>query len=474
MTGWAVWIVLTLLALYIVSETMGSKLKEGFAVPRRADIGPTSEGWTHDEAGYVRDLRYTESFVDVQGHGVAADFCRAIHKKGDPASLHIACALATREGMNTMEYFSPMQKEGFRFSRDDYWRDVNGDGRMDYCRILKDAGTGEWYSSCALATKTGLGSCDPRKELRDTSPPPKIQDLLEAYTGAMTWFRWQDDGLDYAENAVMDVRGNTHVPDFIKPEKTRGLQLNRWPQASQDAGEAAPPLRDYVLWGEKGTLQLDQAVKPTEVRAIAFWVWWDHFEKGARILESSNGGSTLTAGQGGGKKDLVWIGVDSFGMSKELKPASPLQIVASAQEVSAQQVFALGPPQTEPVKVMRHQEPMPTSGTANLVFEIWDAEQRIMRLQAPQGAKTGQWQHVVFTTTDSASWWPTWQVWIDGKKIAEKEEGRTIPALLLAQNVIGKDFRGCLQDFRIYNRPMTATDITDAMAWGQKKLHPLP
>jgi hypothetical protein len=65
-------------------------------------------------------------------------------------------------------------------------------------------------------------------------------------------------------------------------------------------------------------------------------------------------------------------------------------------------------------------------------------------------------------------------VWIDGKKIAEKEEGRTIPALLLAQNTIGKNFRGCLQDFRIYDRPMTAADIKDAMAWGQKKLHPLP
>lgn len=469
MTTWSVWIVLTLLVTYIITETMGSTLREGFAVPRRSDIGPTTEGWSADEAGYTRDLRYTESFVDVQGNGVAADFCRAVYKNGDPASLHIACALATREGMDTLEFRSRTKAQGFRFSRDDYWRDVTGNGRMDYCRILKDQESGEWVSSCALTTRESIGPLQATnkttigKEIRDPSPPAAIQQLLRAYQGILSWYRWRDDAVDYAGNTQVELRGHPTVPEMLRPTKTRGLQLNRWPSASQDAAEAAPAVEDYLLWGEKQTMHLDQDVNPSQIRAISFWIWWDHFENGARVLECSNGQ----------KKDLVWIGVDSYAGSKGLKP---IPEAAPAQEFSPQQIFSLGPPLAEPVKIpaqTAQPEPVPTT-TATLAMEIWDTEQRVMRIEAPQGAKVNEWQHVVFTTTDSTDWWPTWQIWINGQKVQEKSEGRMIPALFLTQNKIGKHVRGCLQDFRVYNRAMTERDIQEAIVWSSPILHPLP
>ena len=244
------YVVLGILAAYILSETVGKKLHEGFSSARRTDIGPVSDGWTHEETGWVRDLRYAESYTNVQGLGIAGDFCRAVYKNGKPETLHIACALANRDGMDTMEYHSRTVGEGFRMSRDDYWKTVSGSHSTDYCRILQDHDTGDWFAGCAVASKSGIGP----REIRDTSPPEYIKKLLDAYKDVVTWYRWQDDADDYSKKSVLEVRGNPIFPELVKPIKTRGLQLNRWPQASQEAGEAAPPLLDSLGWGEPQTL----------------------------------------------------------------------------------------------------------------------------------------------------------------------------------------------------------------------------
>jgi hypothetical protein len=449
--NWPVIVVLVLLVGYIVSETVGGKLKEGFAVPRRSDIGRIEDGWA-EEAGYVRDLRYTEGFTDIQGHGVAADFCRAVARRGDPDSLHIACALGTRDGMDTMEYKSMTLREGFRMSRDDYFRaGASNKGRMDYCRILKDRETGEWHSSCAIAGRTGFKA----DEERDTIPPPAIRDLLEAYDGILTWFRWVDDEIDYAENADVESHGRAEFPSLLRPVVSRGLQLNRHAAAARVAHQPAPPLRDYLRWGEKGALTLDQAIPPRQIRAISFWIWWDAFEKGARVIECS----------GGGKKDLMWLGVEGGG--HELVPA---RAAGAAQELRPDVIQSVGQ-LTEPAAVLAQ----PLAKAATYVFEIWDEEQRLMRLASPMGsARTDRWQHVAVTVTDGQAWWPTWQMWIDGNLVATKTDGRLSPALELTQNFIGRGVRGCIQDFRVYSKPLTEDKLQTAIAWGRPHLHPLP
>lgn len=457
--NWSVIIVLALLVGYIVSETVGGKLTEGFAVPRRSDIGRIEDGWA-EEAGYVRDLRYTEGFTDIQGHGVAADFCRAVALRGDPDSLHIACALGTRDGMDTMEYKSMTVREGFRMSRDDYFRTgASNKGRMDYCRILKDRDTGEWYSSCAIASRTGFKV----EEERDTIPPPAIRDLLEAYDGILTWFRWVDDEIDYAENADVESHGRTEFPSMLRPVVSRGLQLNRHAAAARVAHQPAPPPRDYLRWGEKGALTLDQAIPPRQIRAISFWIWWDAFEKGARVVECSRGG----------KKDLMWLGVEGGG--HDLLPVAERPFARSAQEVRPDVIQSVGQ-LTEPA-VVGPTLPLaqPFAKSATYVFEIWDEEQRLMRLESPMGAaRTDRWQHVAVTVTDGQAWWPTWQMWIDGALVATKTDGRLSPALELTQNFIGRGVRGCIQDFRMYSKPLIGDKLQTAIAWGRPKLHPLP
>jgi hypothetical protein len=459
---WSAIIVVGVLAAIVLSEVWTPAV-EGFSAPRRSDIGLSTDGW-REEGGWGRDLRYKEQFVDIQGLGVAADFCRAVSKKGDNGSLQVACALGRRDGMDTLEYRSRTVKEGLRMSRDDYWR-ANGDGnKMDYCRILKDADTGRWYSSCLVAGKTGFK----KEERRDTSPPPAIQELLEAYHGVMTWWRWIDDREDYAQNTAISVHGTPVFPDLLNPLVSRGLQLNRWPTAAQEAGE--PPVhtepRDYLQWGEKDTLHLDQTIQPRQLRAIAFWVHWDAFEKGAMVFEATNG-----------RKDRVTLGIQ--GPSHDA-PTTTRRVASPATEVPPATIQAIGQ-LTEPARPLtqlhpNERRPISTKDqSATYVFEIWDEEQRIMRLESPMGAaKTGQWQHVVVTTTDNTSWWPEWQMWIDGALVASRTDGRLSPALQLTQNFIGRSFRGCLQDFRIYKAHIGSAAIAGTMAWAKGRLHPLP
>ena len=451
--------VLGLLAVVILGGLFGSTaaVTEGFTAPRRTDIGRIQDGWT-EEPGYERDLRFTETFTDIQGLGVATDFCRAVQRVGDPGSLQIACAVGRREGMDTLEYRSRTKREGFQFSRDDYWRRKGH--RMDYCRIVRDEGTGEFYPTCAIAGPDGFK----RVEERDTAPPTHIQQLLRAYEGARAWYRWIDDGEDVTGNTTWSPAGAPAVPDSLRPTVSRGLQFNRWPIASQQAGEPAPPMRDAIRWGEPTTLHLDRA---RSIRAVAFWIWWDSFpERRAGVVESSNEG---------GRKDRVWIGVE--GGAPLLPAASSRPSAEPALEVSpAIALTELKGGVTEPYHLAT---PPPvqshTDATGIWVFEIADGEQRILRLEGPAAsAATGRWQHVVLTTTSNADWWPTWQLWLDGHMVAERKEGRQIPAELLTENRIGRGLRGCLMDFRVYDRPLLSEEIQSTRTWAQERLHPSP
>lgn len=427
--NWAVIVVLALLVGYVIYETVPV---EGFANPQRSDIGFAIE----EPGGYIRDLRYTEAFVDLQGIGTATDFCRAVRRKNNPDSLRISCALGGRDGMDIMEYNSRSKGEGVRFSRDDYWR-TGPLGRMDYCRILKDTDTGEWYPSCLVAGRTEFQ----RKEVRDADPPSAIQQRLNEYEKILVWFRWFDDKEDYAHAAEFQVYGTPEFSLLLKPDISRGLQLNR---------DLSKPLRDYLRWGETGTQELSQAIPPRQIRAISCWVWWDQLGD-ATILDCHN----LKMA------DRIVLGIESGGApippaDTDTKPATELRpelVLALCQEA-------------EPVQ---YPSPPRTTEGATYYFEIWDGSQRIMHLSSPMTvAKVGVWQHVVVTVTDGLAWWPTWQMWVNGSLVAEKKEGRLSPAMEIKENYIGKGMRGCIQDFRIYARPVTVGELT------KPHIHPSP
>lgn len=472
--------VVVLIVIWIISESWSSvrPILESFVAPPRADTGFAADGWGED-SGYERDLRFTEGFVDVRGAGRPIDFCRAVQRVKQPDTRRIVCALGTRDGLSTREWAGPSTQEGFRWSRDDYWRPpAKQGGRSAYCRILKDTnGTNEFSSFCTVAGPDGFRR---GPDEHDAQPPPAIQKLLQSYSGALVWWRWQDDDGDYTDNTIYEVHGDPIPPSEGAPIRTtaaRGFQFNRWPPALQDAGEsAAPPIRDYLRWGESsntgttgtadttGSLDLDQIVPPRQIRAFAAWIWWDAIEAGAAIWESSNGG----------KRELVRLFAEGGGLA--LPGIAP---VRQAEEVRPEVIAAIGQ-LTEPATVgiptgYTTSEPKPLSQTASYIFEIWDTDGRLVRLESGAGTlKARQWQHVVITTADATAWWPTWQIWIDGVLMAEMKDGRAIPAMTLTQNYLCRGFRGCIQDVRFYNEPLTQTRIRAAKEWSGAKLHPQP
>jgi hypothetical protein len=399
--NWFTITVLVLLAVYVLTETV---TVEGF-VGLRSDVAEEEYGWT-------RDLRYKAVNVDVQGLGVGTDFCRAVMRNNDDSTLRISCALGGRDGMNTMEYNTPTVGEGFRMNRDEYWkmRPREGRNRANYCRIVKDI-TGEWYASCVVPGFAG--------EERDTDPGPNIADLLEAYEGIMVWWRWLDDQTNYAGDLTYTPVGRAEFPEILNATVSRGLELNRWPIAAQEAGLPKPPALDYLRLGDFGDAR--------SLRAIATWVWWDNHED-STILELSDreSGDRIVLGLYGGGKTLVSMD-------------SALNVVE----------------------------------TATYYFEIWEGRQRIFRLNAPMSAgRIGAWQHVAITTVGTEDWQTTWQFWIDGVMVVESA-GRMSPAMEMTENYIGRKLRGCLRDFRMYSTPF-GPRIATAIEWSQPTLHPRP
>lgn len=462
------WIIIGLLVIIIISALFsggGGTVIEGMTVPRRSDVGRIADGWT-EEPGYERDLRYTETFTDLQGLGVATDFCRAVQRVGDPGSLQIACAVGRREGMDTLEYRSRTQRDGFRFSRDDYWR-RGAFGRMDYCRIVPaENATSEFYPTCAIAGLDGFK----RQEERDTDPPQHIRELIHAYEGAHAWFRFIDDAEDSTGRMALAPIGKPIIPTVLRPAVSRGVQFNRWPIGDQQANITANPMRDAFRWGDPKTFQLE----PRGIRSVSFWIWWDAFAmRRAAVWESGNEG---------GRTDRVWFGVEGG----SLLPAAPTprRMADMVQEVRPELAQAVGHI-TEPFRLTAPPAPSAaviddrtnTPATGKWIYEVWDGAQCLMRLEAPAGtARTGKWQHVVLTVSPTTpnDWWPTWQLWLDGHLAIEKVDGRHIPAEILTDNYLGRGLRGCLMDFRVYGRPLTPSDIQTTRLWALERLHPTP
>lgn len=512
---------LVALALVVLYEMVRrSAFSEGFTdglvpdyfgkfFPRRSDVVP---GQRDDVDGWLRNWRYFEGYVDVQRLGYKADFCRVVEKQGSPDSRIMACALAGQEGIDSLVYRTDSARTGMRFSRDDYFRDVNGDGRDDYVRILKvsKAPNDRWS---ALAVPAGLtrfkqiGSTEPVKgdgflppsesdmpvgsaEIPDNDPPPAIKDLLWFYEGVMVWYRWFDDMVDYAENTQLALAGEVEMEE--KPKTfTKGLELNRLPAVSEDEPAAA---EQYLKIGENPRLEFDSMVAIRNLRAISVWAYFDEFTNNARIFDFGNGAG----------RDNVLLGIEGRGNKAakfgflSARPTDQNAVCAAkaAPETTPQNYLATSDanvdvwtcPGPEPVDSTYPEDEsngQDVAPTANLLFEIWDTQQRKMRIRVLDVIPLKRWVHISLTTTDATSIRPTWQVYIDGTKVFEEPDGHMPLKSYLTRNYIGRSnwegvssqyedaderFRGALFDFRLYRQPMSGTKISRTVAWGREKL----
>lgn len=492
--GIACMLLLAILIYEMVKDEKQSQI-EGFTTknqdyfakfyPKRSDVSPGQT--TEKETPWVRDLRYKEQYVDIQKLGTKSDLCRVVFKPDDPGSMILACALAGTDGTTSVGYRTLSKKEGFKFSRDDYFRDVNNDLRDDYCRIIKvkDSPEDKWEPWCAV---TGLDSFQ-NKQMQDTQPPEYISDLLWFYEGIMMWYRFKDDMLDYAENTKLGLAGKINIDQNPLAITTSGVKLNTILESQR---ERPPPAEQFIRVGETSEMELENNVNLRELRAFSVWVKFDIFTNNARIFDFGNGSG----------HDNVFLGIE--GKGNDTKPLNskaaerPANVVCTRKapkEVSPAEYMKMtaanvelyecpGPEpidnETEDPPQSENEERLPKR--ANLLFEIWDKEQRKMRMKILDCVQENKWHHIAFTTKDT-SFVPAWEVYIDGLKVFTKEDGCLPQTNYTTMNYIGRSnwetapgqgeykderFRGSLFDFRLYRIPMSETKILKTIEWGKK------
>ena len=479
-----------LLTLLVLETFWPTYFKEGFEVipydtsyfaqfiPKRGDIGPGDE-----EGGYIRDPRYFNNYANVQRLGVKNDFCRMVSPKSNPDVLFFACGLAGTENLSSTEFRTPTTKDGFKISRDDYMRDVNNDGRDDYCRILK-APDGIYKPLCNRATDKGFDE----RLVTDTDPPEEIKLLLTFYEGCVFWYRFKDDMLDYVNNTKILTSGGIVIDEKPNPSVVKGIRFDGTDQ--------------FIRLGDSPDLELGYIVPLRSLRAITCWVYFDEFTNNAHILDFGNGPG----------RDNVFLGIVGRGdaniSAEDIRP-DPCQAESTlptgpsgpqpVAEVTPQELmrttsanvdeftcrgFETQPRRLPPSRVVPWQ-PRNLTKKASLLYEIWDKQQRKMRIKVDGVIPRRKWVHIAITATDMASFRPAIKVYIDGEDVFTKPSGFLPQASTTTNNYLGKSnwsndtsqyenkdelFNGSLFDVRGYKLPMTAKKVKDTYEWGKKQL----
>lgn len=439
--------------------------------PKRYDIVP---GQVREGDGWVRNQRYSEEYVDAQDLGYKADFCRVVEKEDHPETRMVACALAGQEGLDPYLYRTESMRAGMKFSRDDYFRNA------DYGRILKmtPAPNDSWEARVVLA---GVTRYKQTAEVTDNSPPAKIAELLYFYEGIMVWYRLFDDILDYGENTQLALAGDMKIDETPRKPKTKGLEFNRLSQ------------NQFIKIGENPALEFNTKVQLRELRAISVWVYFEDFTQNARIFDFGNGAG----------KDNVLLGIEgkgndpgAFGRLNAQPPASAAVCTTRrTAEVTPQEflnstdanVDEWDCPEAPNIdSIFPPDEIAPGEDKkANLLFEIWDTQQRKMRIRVLNCIPLRKWVHIALTTTDKVAFRPTWEVYIDGAKVFKEENGHMALNSYTTQNYIGRSnwegvtsqyqdaderFKGSMFDFRLYRSPMSADKIKKTVNWGKMRV----
>ena len=449
--------------------------------PKRGDVGPTSE-----EGGYTRDSRYFHNYASMQRLGVKNDFCRMVQSKTNSDISFFACALAGTENLSSTDFRSPTTKDGFKLSRDDYMRDIDKDGRDDYCRILK-AKDGSYQPLCNRGTDTGF---DERLVL-DSNPPEEIKMLNTFYDGCVFWYRLRDDMLDYVNNTQLLTAGGVRINETPNPTSTEGVHFNGIDQ--------------FLRIGDSPELELGYIVPLRSLRALCFWVYFDRFTNNAHILDFGNGAGN----------DNVYVGIIGRGdvpvSADDIRPSacgdeqSTVPTGKTGQqdvpEVSPQELmrtssanvdeytstgFEMFPRKLPASRVLPFQpKDSKKPNMATLIYEVWDKKQRKMRIKINSVIPMQKWTHVTVTAVEMDSFRPSIKVYINGEDVYTKPSGFLPQASTTSNNYIGKSnwtnatseyenkddlFQGSVFDVRGYKTPMSAKKITDTVAWGKNLL----
>jgi hypothetical protein len=467
-----------------------SKISEGFTgamsigsskflasyIPRRGDVGPEQE-----EDTYIMDPRYFHDYTDVQGFNGQTDYCRMVIPKGtkDETQKFFACALGGTDGLSSVSYRTQTIAEGFKLSRDDYMRDIQGRGINSYCRILK-APDGQFKALCNVGGPVRFRD---EKMIPDNTPPEHIATLLRMYSGVVAWLRLADDMVDYAGNLYVSEVGEIEMDEtVVNPEPVRGLQFD---------GISA-----YLRIGDNPQLEFGNTIMPRNIRTMMCWVKFDEFTNNAHIFDFGDGAGINNVflgiiGRGNNTLENTPImekgcdvgstvpdGPSGASLVEEMTPRDFLEndpTVCTGFTVKPRKLGPVLP--TKPIEL--------ESQTAHLCYEIWDRDDRKMRVEVPNAFMKGVWTHVVIAALTDDPYRPDIAFYINGKLRLTHANGWLPQRNETSKNYIGRSnwidasgpyankselFKGSLWDFRMYNTVMAPKLIQESYNWGARKL----
>ena len=446
-------------------------------VPRRGDVGPDQE-----QGGYKQDPRYFRGYVDVQRLGVDHDFCRMVEMKDNK---FFACALAGTENLSSVSFRTPSTADGFRLSRDDYMRDIEGKGRAAYCRILKGK-RGTYEPLCNRALDTEFDS-----ELAvDPEPPAETQMLLRFYDGCIFWYRFRDDMVDYIGNTNLLRAGQMKIDEKPNPDVTEGLRFNGIDQ--------------FLRIGDSPELELGYNVPLRSMRAMMMWVYFDEFTNNAHIVDFGDGpghNNVILGIIGKGDAtitDAATLRPPLLCGEDTTVPTSPSG-AQRADVVSPQELmkttdanvdefncigFEGNPRRLPPSRVVDKRIKGPKN-KATLLYEVWDNQQRVMRLRVPSIIPLKTWTHICVTAKSDDAFRPDIGIYVNGEQVFVEPSGFLPQASTLSNCYLGKSnwanatsqyenkdelFKGKMFDFRAYKVPVADKVIQESVSWGKKKL----
>jgi Concanavalin A-like lectin/glucanases superfamily len=493
-----------------------SFMREGFLVspgdnpfvsayfPRRGDVS-----FDEDESGYIQDPRNVRGYADVQALNVNHDFCRMVIPKGqdDEKDRFFACALGGTENLSSVSFRTQSVRKGFKTSRDDYMRDVDGDGRADYCAVVKT--NNGWEPKCYKALQT---SFDTRSAV-DPNPPSDIADILYFYEGIMFWYRFIDDMKDYAENLTLYTMGGIQI-DEAEVKQLPSQLLSGEDQRTTTLDERIPiveglkfdGINQFLRVGDSPDLSLGKVITMTTMRALSVWVYFEEFTNNAHILDFGNAagqdnvflgiigkgdasidtGATLRSAQCDTDDQRVLPKIPSGAQPvEEISPADLMRTSsANVDEFSCMGVEFF-PRNLPPLKPLQDKKSTGLPQTATLLYEIWNGKQRLQHTVVTGAFKKKTWTHVCITTASGDGVRPAMQIWINGVKKMEDPNGYLPQTSFTTNNYIGKSnwisatsqyenkaelFKGSLFDLRAYNQSMQQDKIKKTVAWGKKYL----
>jgi hypothetical protein len=118
-------------------------------------------------------------------------------------------------------------------------------------------------------------------------------------------------------------------------------------------------------------------------------------------------------------------------------------------------------------------------------YEIWDSQQRKMRIVIPSMFELDTWTHVVITTEGTDAFRPNIVIYKNGVRKFVEPNGWLPQNNSTLKNYIGKSnwtnvtsqygnrdelFKGSVFDIRGYNVPLSQGVINESYEWGKKLL----